>query len=52
MKGTVQYTWSNYFIPTDENGEFIVQDDKFKEFIEKRKKLLADAIETVLTIEE
>lgn len=39
-----QYKWSDYYIPKDENGEYIVQDDRFKDFVEKRKELLIDAI--------
>ncbi len=49
-RGTTQYKWSDYFIPKDDQGNYIVQDDMFKVFVEKRKKLLADAIESALNI--
>ena len=49
-RGTTTYTWSDYFIPKDDSGNYIVQDDKFKEFVELRKKLLADAIMNTLTV--
>lgn len=48
--GTTTYTWSDYFIPKDNLGNYIVQDDSFKEFVEMRKNLLADAIEKALSI--
>lgn len=51
MGGNTHYKWSDYFIPKDENGDYIVQDDQFKKFLEARKKLLVDAIEKPLTIE-
>ena len=49
-RGTTQYKWSDYFMPKDDQGNYIVQDDMFKVFVEKRKKLLADAIESALNI--
>ena len=33
-----------YLIPQDENGEYIVEDDRFKEFVEKRRERLVQAI--------
>lgn len=48
--GTSTYTWSDYFIPKDSSGNYVVQDDKFKEFITARKQLIVDAIMNTLTI--
>ena len=45
-----RYRWSDYFIPKRLKGDYIIQDDKFEEFIIKRKKLLADAIMNTLNL--
>ena len=47
---TNTYDWSDYFIPQDSHGNYIVQDEKFKEFIDGRRKLLVDAIMNALII--
>ncbi len=44
------YKWEDYFIPKDSSGSFIVQDDKFKDFVIARRELLVDAIMNALTI--
>lgn len=45
------YDLDRYFIPK-EDGDYIVQDDKFKEFITKRKKLLVKAIMKRISLED
>ena len=47
-KKTTIYNWDNYFIPKDQNGNYIVDDDSFKAFIEARKELIANAIMNTL----
>ena len=38
------YNKDSYFIPKDTNGDYILQFEKFKEFVEKRRDLLAAQI--------
>ena len=45
-----KYNWSDYYIPKDASGDYIVQDDKFIEFVTKRRELLVDAIMNTLNI--
>jgi hypothetical protein len=50
VKRTKNYKWSDYLIPEDENGNYIVADESFIEFIEKRKKKLLERIKESLSM--
>ena len=44
LKPAMPYKLSDYFVPTDVSGNYIVADDQFKQFVETRRKLLVNAI--------
>ena len=44
LKPAMPYKLSDYFVPTDVSGNYIVADNQFKQFVETRRALLVDAI--------
>lgn len=47
---SIPYKLSDYFVPKDSAGNYIVEDDAFKAFVEARKSLLTTAILNNLTL--